>query len=137
MESKFIKKDTNSNTMTNTQTPHTEPATNAPSNLPKTNPPKHPQRSGVMNRNKNNKNRPFNKNHSGDKNQTTKAVSKVTPIKKGVIRIIPLGGVEEIGKNMTAIEFEDDIIVVDAGLQFPDNDTPGVDFIIPDTTYLE
>jgi len=137
MESKFIKKDTNSNTMTNTQTPHTEPATNAPSNLPKTNPPKHPQRSGVMNRNKNNKNRPFNKNHSGDKNQTTKAVNKVTPIKKGVIRIIPLGGVEEIGKNMTAIEFEDDIIVVDAGLQFPDNDTPGVDFIIPDTTYLE
>ena len=137
MESKFIKKDTNSNTMTNTQTPHTEPATNAPSNLPKTNPPKHPQRSGVMNRNKNNKNRPFNKNHPGDKNQTTKAVSKVTPIKKGVIRIIPLGGVEEIGKNMTAIEFEDDIIVVDAGLQFPDNDTPGVDFIIPDTTYLE
>ena len=137
MESKFIKKDTNNNTMTNTQTPHTEPATNAPSNLPKTNPPKHPQRSGVMNRNKNNKNRPFNKNHSGDKNQTTKAVNKVTPIKKGVIRIIPLGGVEEIGKNMTAIEFEDDIIVVDAGLQFPDNDTPGVDFIIPDTTYLE
>ncbi len=137
MESKFIKKDTNSNTMTNTQTPHAGPVTNAPSNLPKTNPPKHPQRSGVMNRNKNNKNRPFNKNHSGDKNQTTKAVSKVTPIKKGVIRIIPLGGVEEIGKNMTAIEFEDDIIVVDAGLQFPDNDTPGVDFIIPDTTYLE
>jgi ribonuclease J len=137
MESKFIKKNTNSNTMTNTQTPHTGPATNAPNNLPKTNPPKHPQRSGAMNRNKNNKNRPFNKNHTGDKNQTTKAVSKVTPIKKGVIRIIPLGGVEEIGKNMTAIEFEDDIIVVDAGLQFPDNDTPGVDFIIPDTTYLE
>lgn len=137
MESKFIKKDTNSNTMTNTQTPHAGPATATPNNLPKTNPTRQPQRNNSINRNKNNKNRPFNKNHTGDKNQTTKAVSKVTPIKKGVIRIIPLGGVEEIGKNMTAIEFEDDIIVVDAGLQFPDNDTPGVDFIIPDTTYLE
>ncbi|OHA58695.1 MAG: hypothetical protein A2571_01640 [Candidatus Vogelbacteria bacterium RIFOXYD1_FULL_44_32] len=53
------------------------------------------------------------------------------------IRIIPLGGVEEIGKNMTAIEMGNDIIVVDAGLQFPDENAPGVDYIIPDTTYLE
>ncbi|OHA59982.1 MAG: hypothetical protein A2589_03685 [Candidatus Vogelbacteria bacterium RIFOXYD1_FULL_46_19] len=58
-------------------------------------------------------------------------------MENGVIRIIPLGGVEEVGKNMTAIEYDNDIIVVDAGLQFPGEDAPGVDYIIPDTTYLE
>lgn len=53
------------------------------------------------------------------------------------IRIIPLGGVEEIGKNMTAIQYGNDIIVVDIGFQFKDDDTPGVDFILPNTKYLE
>ncbi len=57
--------------------------------------------------------------------------------KEGDIRIIPLGGVEEIGKNMTVIEIGNDIIVVDAGMQFKTEDTPGVDYIIPNTTYLE
>ncbi len=55
----------------------------------------------------------------------------------GVIRIIPLGGVEEIGKNMTAVEIGNDIIVIDAGMQFKTEDTPGIDYIIPNTTYLE
>lgn len=55
----------------------------------------------------------------------------------GVIRIIPLGGVEEIGKNMTAIEIGNDIIVVDAGMYFANEETPGVDYVIPNTTYLE
>ena len=45
------------------------------------------------------------------------------------IRIIPLGGVEEIGKNMTVIEIGNDILVVDAGFQFRDEDTPGIDYI--------
>ncbi|MBU1159994.1 ribonuclease J [Patescibacteria group bacterium] len=53
------------------------------------------------------------------------------------IRIIPLGGVEEIGRNMTVIEYKDDIIIVDAGLQFPQEETPGIDYIIPNTQYLE
>ena len=53
------------------------------------------------------------------------------------IRIIPLGGVEEIGKNMTVIEFGEDIIIVDAGIQFTDDDTPGVDYILPNIKYLE
>lgn len=53
------------------------------------------------------------------------------------IRIIPLGGVEEIGKNMTAIEIGDDIIIMDMGFQFRDADTPGVDYILPNTRYLE
>lgn len=53
------------------------------------------------------------------------------------IRIIPLGGVEEIGRNMTVIEYKDDIIVVDAGFQFKEEDTPGIDYILPNTRYLE
>ncbi len=55
----------------------------------------------------------------------------------GVIRIIPLGGVEEIGKNMTAIEIGDDIIVIDAGMHFATGETPGIDYVIPNTRYLE
>ena len=52
------------------------------------------------------------------------------------LRIIPLGGLGEIGKNMMAIESGDDIIVVDCGVQFPTEDMPGVDLIIPDVSYL-
>ena len=61
----------------------------------------------------------------------------IVPALGNSIRIIPLGGVEEIGKNMTVIEFGEDIIVVDAGIQFTDDDTPGVDYILPNTKYLE
>lgn len=53
------------------------------------------------------------------------------------IRIIPIGGVEEVGKNMIAIEIGQDIIVIDAGLQFKDDTTPGIDYFIPNTKYLE
>jgi len=53
------------------------------------------------------------------------------------IRIVPLGGVEEIGRNMTAIEFGGDILVVDIGFQFKDENTPGIDYILPNTKYLE
>ena len=52
------------------------------------------------------------------------------------LRIIPLGGLGEIGKNMMALECGDDIIVVDCGIQFPTEDMPGVDLIIPDVSYL-
>ncbi len=53
------------------------------------------------------------------------------------VRIIPLGGLEQIGMNMTAIECGDDIIVIDCGLAFPTDDMPGVDCCIPDVTYLK
>ena len=53
------------------------------------------------------------------------------------IRIIPLGGVEEIGRNMTAIEIGEDILVIDCGFQFKEEETPGIDYIIPNTKYLE
>ncbi|MEK7478199.1 MAG: ribonuclease J [Patescibacteria group bacterium] len=64
-------------------------------------------------------------------------INKIPPLAPGNIRIVILGGVEEIGKNMTAIEIDGDIIVVDAGFAFPGEEAPGVDYIIPDTTFLE
>ena len=57
-------------------------------------------------------------------------------IKIEKIRIIPLGGLNEIGKNMTLIECGKDIIVIDCGMAFPDEDMPGVDYVIPDVQYL-
>ncbi len=53
------------------------------------------------------------------------------------MRIIPLGGVEEIGRNMTAIEIGNDIFVLDCGFQFREDETPGIDYILPNTGYLE
>lgn len=61
----------------------------------------------------------------------------VPPLNERTVRIIPLGGVEEIGKNMMAIEYKNDIIVVDAGIQFKTEETPGIDYILPNTKYLE
>ncbi|MCR5153935.1 MAG: ribonuclease J, partial [Lachnospiraceae bacterium] len=53
------------------------------------------------------------------------------------LKIIPLGGLEQIGMNITAYEYEDSIIVVDCGMAFPTEDMPGVDCVIPDVTYLK
>ncbi|MEK7598332.1 MAG: ribonuclease J [Patescibacteria group bacterium] len=55
---------------------------------------------------------------------------------KNNLRIIPLGGLEQVGRNMTIFEYGADIIIVDMGLQFPDEDMPGIDYLIPDITYL-
>ena len=55
---------------------------------------------------------------------------------KNKVRVIPLGGLGEVGKNMTIVETEEDIIVLDCGLAFPDFDMLGIDMVIPDISYL-
>ena len=85
------------------------------------------------NRNKNNnsngKNGNRNSNGGNRKNNTPKHTDKP-------IRIIPLGGLNEIGKNLTVFEYEDDALILDCGMAFPDDDMLGVDIVIPDITYL-
>jgi len=65
-----------------------------------------------------------------------KELFKIPPIGDS-IRIIHLGGVEEVGRNMSLVEYKDDIIVIDMGFQFKEDHAPGVDYILPNTKYLE
>ena len=62
---------------------------------------------------------------------------KQTQQQNAKVKIIPLGGLEQIGMNITAIEYEDNIIVIDCGLAFPSDDMLGIDLCIPDVTYLK
>lgn len=87
-------------------------------------------------RTNNNTNKPKN-------NNTVKQTSKTATQKKGYpktpklpIKIIPLGGLGEIGKNITLYEYDGDMILVDCGMSFPDEETPGIDIVIPDFTYV-
>ncbi|MCL2095830.1 MAG: ribonuclease J [Oscillospiraceae bacterium] len=73
------------------------------------------------------------KKNSGNSNNPNGAKNQNAP----KLKIIPLGGLQEVGKNITVLEYEDDIIVLDCGLAFPDDDMLGVDLVIPDTSYLE
>ena len=73
------------------------------------------------------------------KTKTTRKRKKATEkiFKKPSLKIIPLGGLHEIGKNITIFEYENEIILVDCGLSFPDDDMLGIDLVIPDVSYLE
>ncbi len=84
------------------------------------------------------KKRPYNKRTKPIKKvpETTQKRQDASIFKKSKLKIIPLGGLHEIGKNITVFEYEDEIIVVDCGLTFPEDDMLGVDLVIPDVTYL-
>lgn len=69
----------------------------------------------------------------GDENET----ANIPPLAPDAIRIINLGGVEEIGRNMSMIEYKDTIILIDCGVQFSESTTPGIEFILPNTKYIE
>lgn len=93
----------------------------------------------VKPRNKNNIAKKQTKKVSNNENETEKDNKEVVVKKQDKnkkVKITFLGGVGEIGKNMTAIEYGDDMIVVDCGLSFPDDDLPGVDVVVPDISYL-
>ena len=118
-----------------------------------------------MNQEKNNRPKNKNNNKNGQKNKSArikksidavieaemkksadyeksgnKSISTYTEKKpkreKPKLKVIPLGGVSEIGENMMALEYGNDIIVIDCGVGFPDEDMPGIDLVIPDVTYL-
>jgi ribonuclease J len=90
------------------------------------------KKKNTNNTNRLNKNR---KNYSSKRYPKKIQTSKV--FEKGKLKVMVLGGLEEVGRNMTLIQYEDDIIIIDMGLQFPEEDMPGIDYIIPNTDYLK
>jgi len=70
-------------------------------------------------------------------NQKPLKISEKNIDRKNKLRVMVLGGLEEVGRNMTLIEYNEEIIIIDIGLQFPEEDMPGIDYIIPNISYLE
>lgn len=132
-----------------TQPTNTNVATPAPSAIEPTSPTapasREPYRGARpawnKNRSSSSHSRPPRGKMSGPKFDTTVSsiveTSHIPALKDGDIRIIHLGGVEEIGRNMSFVEYKDTIVVIDCGVQFTEKHTPGIDFILPNTKYLE
>ncbi len=76
------------------------------------------------------------KKTSNSKKEVSKNHNKIQKAPKNPIKIIPLGGLGEIGKNITLYEYDGDMFLVDCGMAFPDEDMPGIDIVIPDFTYI-
>ena len=96
-------------------------------------------RKKTTNRPMNNRKRVVSKNKNGILQVPEKGneLKEEFSFKKENLRIIPLGGIEEIGKNITVFEYGNDIVIVDCGVAFPEDDMLGIDLVIPDFTYLE
>jgi len=88
----------------------------------------------MANKTQNAKLKPATKKKQVAKNQ--KKTTRQTENNKSPIKIIPIGGVGEIGKNCYLYEYEDDMLLIDCGMTFPDEETPGIDIVIPDFTYI-
>src|SRR3990167_342281 len=109
-------------------------------------PPRHPSRPGGADRRSSGRSgrRPSHPPRRGKARvehqaptQRKQTAATIPPPAADTVRIIPLGGVEEIGRNMTAVEFGDDIFILDCGFAFSEGETPGIDYILPNTGYLE
>lgn len=88
----------------------------------------------------NNKNKIDNNFYGRNMSSQVLLKKNVTNVKRksnGAVKIIPLGGLDEIGKNMTLVEYDNDIVIIDCGMAFPDNEMLGVDIVIPDFSYIE
>lgn len=129
---------------------YVSPQRSVPTPRPAVNPQTHNNASPVRRKTfgQNSKPRTFSPGKSGGnfrlhqvKNPGTdhhrKSADKIPPLAPGDIRVIPIGGVEEIGRNMTLVEMNDQIVIIDAGLEFADDDNPGVNYLVPNTRYLE
>lgn len=84
-----------------------------------------------------NKNNSHQKNKDSGRKRTAPQEPTLDLTKIKGLKIMPLGGQEEVGRNMTVFEYANDIVILDMGLQFPEEDMPGVDYIIPDISYLK
>lgn len=96
-----------------------------------------PKKKPPYRKNYNKKNNTNGENLEKSKKENLKRGEQEVRFKKSPIKIIPLGGLLEIGKNITVFEYENDIVIVDCGLAFPEDDMLGVDLVIPDISYLE
>src|SRR3989344_346106 len=111
-----------------------------------TRPPRHPSRPGGADRRSVGRSgrRPLHPPRRGKARvehqaptQRKQTAATIPPPAPDTVRIIPLGGVEEIGRNMTAVELGDDIFILDCGFAFSEGETPGIDYILPNTGSLE
>ena len=73
----------------------------------------------------------------GSRTSPVKTQARQPAPSTGKLRVMALGGLEEVGRNMTLLEYNKEIVIIDMGLQFPEEDMPGIDYIIPNTAYLE